>query len=963
MFALVLSSPVLVDIEHTDEILSGDSDLELHRASNQADSTIPCDSCNFQINSLKKPFNLAGNWLFTQNDNLINSDVNLDTSNWIVAKTPGSWSNLYPEQQNFQVGWYRAILNFDQSLIGEKANILINAYMSSFSVYIDGKQIHKRDGKDTNQKFYSVQPQPLSLNIDKSQYTLAIRVESIAMMGLHYTPLEIRAYKKADPYLIYMNYWAEDFRLVATHLALLIGLFFILIYFKTNYRFYLIAGLSGITIYPFGAFTLETFLDVFNQESLFVLHYSGILMAATFQLFLPQFFRTTLTKLNYVFITVALFLFLSLVFLSNNFNTQLFLITRYTLYIYTFAIATTTIGYIGYSLPKIERHKKKNVLFLLFGAIALLITVLHEILLEMDVYYSNSWWLGGLITQLAASFWVSSTMFTNTFVKNKVMMKDMKSLNINLENIVTERTNELKEKTENVQSILTNLPEGVMTISDNNIISPEYSAYLERILESKEIANTNLFDTLFAKSNLSRDVISAIHATLISSLNDDFMNYEFNSHNLPFEVLLTFENGIQKSVEIVWSPIINNDDVVEKIMLAIRDTTLLKETIKESNKQKRELQIIGQILSISQEKFFDFIQGSKEFIRLNGETLLNNRELNNDLINEMYRNMHTIKGNSRTFGLVHLTNRVHEAEEEFDIVRQNPKQSEISSEQLLKSLRQIMDIINEYEDININKLGRKTAGNRGRRGREEEFLIADKDAIKAARALLKYTNFNDANALSRDLQYVNNILSLVGTSPITDILDATLLSLPSLAKELGKLKPVVKIDDNNIYIKNHIKDMIKNSFVHVLRNSLDHGIESALTRKKSGKNDFGTISIGCHIDGEQFIITYKDDGQGLNIKKIKAKAINKQIIDPSEELSNQDIANLIFASGFSTAEKITDVSGRGIGMDAVRTFFEKENGSVRVRLLSEKSDMGFCECEFVFTLSKNSVVRAESIHS
>jgi two-component system chemotaxis sensor kinase CheA len=127
-----------------------------------------------------------------------------------------------------------------------------------------------------------------------------------------------------------------------------------------------------------------------------------------------------------------------------------------------------------------------------------------------------------------------------------------------------------------------------------------------------------------------------------------------------------------------------------------------------------------------------------------------------------------------------------------------------------------------------------------------------------------------------------------------------------------------------------VLDAIKDPLTHMVRNSADHGIESPDVRRRAGKPEVGTIRLDAFHEGGHVIIRIEDDGGGININRVRSKAIDRGIISAAEaaRLTEMDIAELIFQPGFSTAEQITSVSGRGVGMDVVRTQIEKIGGMV-----------------------------------
>ena len=130
--------------------------------------------------------------------------------------------------------------------------------------------------------------------------------------------------------------------------------------------------------------------------------------------------------------------------------------------------------------------------------------------------------------------------------------------------------------------------------------------------------------------------------------------------------------------------------------------------------------------------------------------------------------------------------------------------------------------------------------------------------------------------------------------------------------------------------------MIADPLVHMVRNSVDHGIEMPEDRKKAGKNPEGMIRLRAYHEGGNIHVEIRDDGRGLNKEKILAKALDKGLVSEPERMSDKDIYDLIFHPGFSTADKVTEVSGRGVGMDVVRRNIEELRGHVQIDSIEGK---------------------------
>ena len=150
-----------------------------------------------------------------------------------------------------------------------------------------------------------------------------------------------------------------------------------------------------------------------------------------------------------------------------------------------------------------------------------------------------------------------------------------------------------------------------------------------------------------------------------------------------------------------------------------------------------------------------------------------------------------------------------------------------------------------------------------------------------------------------------------------------------LSKQLDKEVELVMLGENTELDKT-VMEKIGDPLVHLVRNSLDHGLESVAERESNGKTSAGTITLNAYHHGGNIVIEVKDDGAGLNKDRIRNKAIEKGLITEDDFLSDAQIYDLIFQPGFSTADVVSDVSGRGVGMDVVRRNIAELNGSIDV---------------------------------
>ena len=516
-------------------------------------------------------------------------------------------------------------------------------------------------------------------------------------------------------------------------------------------------------------------------------------------------------------------------------------------------------------------------------------------------------------------------------IKNINMIEVIEEQNRTLEQKVEDRTAALREKTNDILNMMHNMHQGLFTVVNGNKIHPEYASYLEEIFETKHISERNIMDLMFSECTLGNDVINQVETAISALIGADEMMFDFNKHCLVGEFTKEFSDGRKKILELDWDPILA-DGEIDKLMVTVRDVTALKALQAEAEEQKRELEIIGQIIALDREKFCEFIQTSRQFI-LDCRKLITQTESKDlDAIGLLFRNMHTVKGNARTYGFSYITDSVHDVESSYDSLRKD-ESVQWNQSQLLDELDRAEIDIEHYANTAKTKLDIHVDQESDSGGSTSGI-----DAESLSKVLQSYSEIKDSHTLPADVVTCLNqslrMLARVDSKSLSEVLDDVFESLPSLASQLDKPVPNVDIDDGDVFLRSSSFGMLNNIFMHVIRNSIDHGIEEAKERDKKGKSKEGNISISARIEENQMLeIKVSDDGRGLNLGKLREKA-EKEGLLTGDELSNVSaVANVILNSGMSTAEKLTDVSGRGVGMDAVKGFLEDAGGSIDVVLV------------------------------
>ncbi|MBN2049976.1 MAG: chemotaxis protein CheA [Spirochaetales bacterium] len=186
-----------------------------------------------------------------------------------------------------------------------------------------------------------------------------------------------------------------------------------------------------------------------------------------------------------------------------------------------------------------------------------------------------------------------------------------------------------------------------------------------------------------------------------------------------------------------------------------------------------------------------------------------------------------------------------------------------------------------------------------------------------------------SQSLSRTTGELQEAVMQIRMVPISQIFSRFPRLIRDVSKSLHK-NVRLEIHGEDTELDKSVIDDLLDPLIHCVRNSVDHGIENPEERAAAGKNQEGLVVLSASNEGNMIVIQIEDDGKGIDVESIHRKAIDKKLIHPDKRLSDLEAFNLIFEPGFSTAASVTDISGRGVGLDVVRKQIEKLNGSVHV---------------------------------
>lgn len=390
-----------------------------------------------------------------------------------------------------------------------------------------------------------------------------------------------------------------------------------------------------------------------------------------------------------------------------------------------------------------------------------------------------------------------------------------------------------------------------------------------------------------------------------------------------------------------------------------------------------------------------FIDSAVENLELLKQRILSAKDFSDLFIKEIFRQIHTIKGTAQTFGLKNASRIAHELESILSDYKIKP--NNLIREILLENIAALKESLDKKNagksDKFIEKI--KTSANRKSSTRilqelPENILNSlsrsETESLSAAfgngkpifcfeiyfaltdlrEKLLKFREILEQHgeiiatlsASKKDLQIGFRFLFagkinletirrkiekfspkvVFEVLPIKDDLLHILREITAhgenLAEQLGK-QIEFEIFLTNISPSNKQIKIVFDVLLHLIKNAIDHAIEISSERIEKGKKETGKIEIRFLRENDDLKITVSDDGKGIDAEKIKLKAIEKNLISENKDLEEQEILNLIFLSGISTAESLTEISGRGVGLDAVRQAIENAGGTIKIERRKE----------------------------
>ncbi len=835
-----------------------------------------CDSCNFEIKDLQNPFPLTGQWLFSRDDRPENKDIVFEPSHWKTLKAPGNWNKVYGDGKNFRVGWYRAHLHFAPELMGQEVVILVDTYMASMQAYVQGQLIFERGGRRAGQKYFAAQAVPLRFRVTDELMVFTMRVDTINMVGVYQLPFELESYRRDDLRISYWQMFSGDLRVFSAFLCFISGLLFLHFYIKTRHTMYLLsfAALFGFLYYYAGV--TDMMQTIVPPEINLILNYPSLALGSLYLNIFASYFNNFSKRSVMIKQAFGWAMILALVSFTFHFDLDWLQKGRKLAILASFYWACDACWMYWKSIrsPTLNR---KGLKILLYSYLFLVVVGVHDTLIAIGIINSVTLLFVGSFVVVLAIIFVSSSILSDAFIENKRLVVALQANNETLETLVQERTKEIKV-------ILDNVQHGFLLVDRNRRVAPNYSASCRAIFGNKEPAGQDFADLLgFDAKPRSHFVCS------FQQVYDNLLPHEVALDVLPKR----FESG-DSVYSLSGSVIEDKDGQVERLLFSMTNITRLEEMIHQDQKNRSLLKILAH-----RDAFWRFLDETRAGLSRSESYSIALEQ------SKIRLELHTIKGNAMIFGLEELAKFIHILEDYPNIAAQN--------------LTEVSQKLDEFLSSNEGFLGLHDSDRQHItvRTNEVQMLIKNlelKTIVKECRDEL------EAFLLEHRFQKAQDLLGIIPEQ------------MEVLARQLEK-DVKLQILGGQIRLDPDWASPLFAQLPHILRNAIDHGIESPQDRGE--KPSQAALKIEFSEDNFAWKIEVSDDGRGIDPHKIRDRALDLGFLQEQEQrnLTEQQMIELIFHPGFTTRSEVTKISGRGFGMASLRASMEKIGAHMTLKSL------------------------------
>ncbi|MFW6034670.1 MAG: ATP-binding protein [Halothermotrichaceae bacterium] len=523
---------------------------------------------------------------------------------------------------------------------------------------------------------------------------------------------------------------------------------------------------------------------------------------------------------------------------------------------------------------------------------------------------------------------IISNMFLKSKLKNYLNQQKIKDNNDKLKVI----NKKLAKRTAHIKSILNNAGQEFISFGKDLIIRQDYSSECKGIFFD-DLNNTYFPDLLYPDNEEQRELIIKI-LKRVAGVEEEERDVYLSL--FPDEISVNNKN---LKIEV---KIINNIEDLS-YMVIITDITEKRTLENKMEEERRTLKMVVKAV-VSYDDFFTCIREYRKFCKENIYNIIENSDNTEAALSKIFKRIHTFKGDFSQLNMLEAAERLHKFEEELHYL--NKQGESISKSSLKNTFRKenMLDWIKKEFNLLKDVLGDQFFNKEG------ILMIESSKLVEIEKKMVQFLSQRECQVLIPELRKLRY-------KPFSNLLESYKDYLKKLSLKLEKpINPLV-IEGGDMLVDPDVYCDFVKSLVHVFRNIMDHGIESTFERMVNEKEDEGNIACNVKENNSSIILKIKDDGAGIDSDKIKSTALKKGFINKTEyeSITDKEAVMLIFKDKFTTRNEVSKLSGRGVGLAAVKNELDKLGG--RVEVITQKNK----GTTFEFTLPYNKIDSALDI--
>ncbi len=485
---------------------------------------------------------------------------------------------------------------------------------------------------------------------------------------------------------------------------------------------------------------------------------------------------------------------------------------------------------------------------------------------------------------------------------------------------VEERNKDLRLQNRKIYDLLNNLKQSVFMVDASECVAAPMSRHTDKIF-AQAIIDRKVQDVVFSDFAPESEEMQRIETVFATVFGEEVFQWEEMVRLLPEQVT---RNQGQQILQISYNPIWDEQSKLSRIMFVIEDITdliRLNATVeRERERSERTVAMVQEFLRHDRDDLVPFMGQQAVMLKLVHQSVAS---LDEDSMVTFKRNLHTLKGNFRMFGIVIMARACHEIEVQL---KQNPRTPLLP--QLIDGLQQIFQ---EYMELMARLYGTRLEILDGRLISEESSLVSvSKSALEHVLSLFHDARHYFPSMIQSSLSRAVDRLYFI---PLVTRFASIAPMVHELARTIHK-NVEVEIQGDEACLPPQATELVYNSLVQILRNAVDHGLEEPEERLAQGKNPKNRIRISWQSDeDESLTLSIQDDGAGMDAENIVRKACEMGFIQEASahHLSKQQKIELVLLPGFSVRTTVSESSGMGMGLDVVSHNVQELRGSIRIQ--------------------------------